>query len=250
MTETVFITGATSGIGLGLAQAFHQRGDRVIVGGRDEAKLKDIITLHPGMESCAVDVADPASIERCAQEMASRFPGLTMLINNAGIQRLIDFSSDTPPDMNAINAEIDTNLRGLIQMTACFLPLLRKQPRATLVQVSSGLAYTPLAAAPVYSATKAAVHSFTQSLRHQLRHTHVRVVELLPPAVKTDLHRRQEDRATPPSSMELDAFIAATMKALGSGRTELPIGLARILAKGVRLAPGRFFHIINSAHGN
>jgi uncharacterized oxidoreductase len=241
--ETVFITGGSSGIGAGLARAFHARGARVVIGGRDLAALGRVAGGAPGMETVRVDVADRASVEACAAELAARFPALSTVINNAGIQRLHDFAAEAPPDAAVIDAELDTNLRGLIHVSRTLLPLLRRQPAARLVQVSSGLAFVPLVQAPVYSATKAAVHAFTVSLREQLRGTPVRVVELIPPVVDTALHRGLA--RTPPRAMPLEAFVQKAMAGLDTGREEVTVGLARVLTVGARVAPRRFLRLVN-----
>jgi uncharacterized oxidoreductase len=159
--EYVLVTGGGSGIGMGLAQAFHARGATVVIAGRNRASLDTVALRHPGMMVEVVDVADPASVEALVERVTARHPNLNLLINNAGIQQALDFAGETPPEIATIAREIDTNLKGLIHVSAAFLPLLRRQPSARLVHVGSGLAYVPLALAPVYSATKAAVHSFT-----------------------------------------------------------------------------------------
>ena len=240
--RTVLVSGGSSGIGAGLARAFHARGASVIIAGRNPDRLGAVVKDCPGMESVTLDVADAASIARCAENIAARRPELDTLVNNAGVQQLFDFRSGEP-DPAALAEEIDINLKGLVTMTAAFLPLLRRQRAATLVNVGSGLAYVPLVAAPVYSATKAGVHAFTIALREQLRESAVRVVELLPPVVETGLHHRQTRR--PPRAMPLDAFVSQAMRALDGDRDELPIGLAKILRIGARIAPGRFLKIVN-----
>lgn len=165
----------------------------------------------------------------------ARHGSLTMLMNNAGVQQLIDFAGERPPSAADIGREIDINFTGLVMVTAALLPLLRRARAARLVHVSSGLALVPLAAAPVYSATKAAVRSFTMSLRHQLAGSSVAVVELIPPLVATGLHRHQPHQ--PPRAMKLDAFVAAAMKGLDLGTDEVAVGLAKILRTGSRIAP-------------
>jgi uncharacterized oxidoreductase len=241
--KTVLITGGNSGIGLGLAQALHALGAQVVIRGRNESSIRSVAEKHRGMAWCVVDVTQPESIERAKHDVANRFPNLDMLINNAGVQQLISFENDV--SMNAVNVELDTNLRGLIHMTCAFLPLLRKQPSATIVQVSSGLAFVPLVAAPVYSATKAAVHSFTVALREQLKSGSVKVVEIIPPLVETNLHRGQARE--PKNAMPLNAFVKETMQGLKAGVPEINVGRAKVLRVGARVAPGRFLKIINSA---
>lgn len=243
--HTVLVTGGGSGIGAALAGAFHARGSQVIIAGRTASRLETMAAAHPGLATFTVDVADAAAVGALAATVAERWPDLDTVINNAGIQTLFDFAADTPPDPDAIAHEIDVNLKGLINVAAAFLPLLRAQPSARLVNVGSGLAYAPLAAAPVYSATKAAVHSFTLSLRHQLRGAGVSVVELIPPAVETELHRDQP--SGPPGAMPLDAFTQAAMGGLDSGKEEIAVGLAKVLRTGSRIAPNLFQRIVNKA---
>ncbi len=241
MQEVILVTGGASGIGRGLAGAFHALGARVIIAGRDMRALQAVVAGHPGMEAEHVDVMDSASITALAARMATTHPGLTMVINNAGMQQVLDFTQAVDPA--AIAREVATNLTGLMQVSAAFAPLLMRQPRARLVHVGSGLGYVPLVQAPVYSATKAGVHSFSISLREQLRGTSVQVVEIIPPVVETALHRGQARK--PPGVMPLDAFVTKTMAGLASGHDEVRVGLARVLAIGARVAPGLFLRIIN-----
>jgi len=243
--RTVLVTGGGSGIGAALASAFHARGGRVIIAGTTAARLEAVAAAHPGMATFVVDVADPTAVADLARTIGERWPNLDTLVNNAGIQTLFDFAGDTPPAPKAVARETDVNLTGLINVAAALLPLLRSQPAARLINVGSGLAYVPLAAAPVYSATKAAVHSFTVSLRHQLRGTGVSVVELIPPVVETELHRHQPHR--PPKAMALDVFTAEAMRGLDSGRPEIAVGLAKVLRTGSRIAPGFFRGIVNKS---
>lgn len=241
--ECVLVTGGGSGIGMGLAQAFHARGATVIIAGRNRATLDTVALHHPGMMVEVVDVADPASVEALGTRVADRHAGLNLLINNAGIQQVLDFAGETPPDIASIAREIDTNFKGLIHVTAAFLPLLQRQPSARLVHVGSGLAYVPLALAPVYSATKAAVHSFTMSLRLQLADTSVKVIELLPPVVDTALHRGLARK--PPNAMSLPALVKAAMAGLDAGSPEIVVGLAKVLKIAQRVAPGLFLKVVN-----
>ncbi len=197
------------------------------------------------METYVLDITDAAAIGRCAADIGARHPQLTMVINNAGVQRLLDFAAEITPGAAQTDLEIDSNLKGLIYVTSAFLPLLRRQPAARLVQVSSSLGFVPLVAAPVYSATKAAVHAFTVALREQLRGSGVRVIELIPPIVATNLHRGQAHQ--PQRAMPLDAFVAAALRGLDSGRDEVAVGLAALLKVGARLTPGRFLRIVNGS---
>ncbi|RKN39328.1 SDR family NAD(P)-dependent oxidoreductase [Micromonospora endolithica] len=241
--EIVLITGASSGIGAAMAMRFHARGARVIVTGRNRERLEELAKRHPGMSVVVMDVADPRSVTRGMAEVAAGVPHLTTLVNNAGIQRLLDFSATEPPGPADVTSEIDTNFTGLVNVTAAALPLLRRAPRARVVQIGSGLGFVPLAAAPVYSATKAAVHSFTVSLRRQLAGSTVQVVEIVVPVVDTPLHR--DLPSPPPMAMPLDDFVGRAMRSLDAGRDEIAIGLGRVSRLGARVAPKRLFSIIN-----
>lgn len=241
---TAFITGGSSGIGAGLAMAFHARQATVVIAGRTEAALRAVAGACPGMETEVLDVADAEQVRTVAARVVARHPSLNLMVNNAGVQAILDFTQ-APLPHDALDEEIDINLKGVVYVTNAFLPQLRSQPSARLVQVSSGLAFVPLVQAPLYSATKAAVHAFTVCLRQQLAGGTVQVVELIPPAVATDLHRRL--RTQPPRTMPLDAFVAASMKALDGGADELPIGLARVLRTGSRVAPSFFMGLVNKA---
>lgn len=241
--STVLVTGAGAGIGAGLARAFHTRGDTVILAGRTRSKLDAVAASLPGAEVEEVDVSDPSAVGALAARVGARHSGLDLVLNNAGVQQLLDFSAADPVAAADIDREIDTNFKGLVYVSNALLPLLRRRPRARLVHMGSGLGFVPLVAAPVYSATKAAVHSFTISLRRQLRGTSVQVVEIIPPMVETELHRGQARKA--PSAMSLDAFVVAAMKGLDAGRDEVTVGLARVLRAGSRIAPETFLGIIN-----
>jgi uncharacterized oxidoreductase len=243
--DTILITGGNSGIGLGLAQACHARGAKVIIAGRSGERLAAIAATHSRMEVSVVDVADSGSIDRFVADITSRFPNLNMVINNAGMQQILDFAADSPVGADAIAREVATNFTGLAQVSAGLLPLLKKQPSAKLVHVGSALGYVPLVSAPIYSATKAAVHSFTISLRRQLAGTNVQVVEIIPPVVETQLHRGQTRK--PPNAMPLDAFVSAAMKGLDQGQDEIAIGLAKVLRIAQRIAPRLFLNIINKS---
>jgi uncharacterized oxidoreductase len=175
-----------------------------------------------------LDVADAESIRTGAPSVLSRFPALNCVINNAGIQMVHDFSRPGGWDEAGMAAEIETNVLGLMRVCAAFIPHLSRQPDATLINISSGLAFVPLARAPVYCATKAATHSFCVSLRHQLRHTGVRVIELIPPWVDTNLDKgrpRPADR----SPMPLPQFISQAMEGLAGDADEVAVGDARFL---------------------
>jgi uncharacterized oxidoreductase len=228
-SNTIFITGGSSGIGRGLAEAFHKLGNQVIISGRREAALTAICEANPGMRNVVLDVTDPVAVREVTARVSGEFPNLNCLFNNAGVQKGHDLASGEL-DEEAVLDEVNTNLLGVIRVASAFLPHLRKNPEATLVNVSSGLAFVPLARFSVYCATKAAVHSFTMSLRHQLRGTGVKVVELIPPYVATELGKESK-AAIPvgPQPMPLDVFIAETIRALEGDADEVAIGDAKKL---------------------
>jgi uncharacterized oxidoreductase len=209
--NTILVTGGGSGIGRGLAEAFHALGNQVIIAGRRQNVLDKTTEANPGMASLVLDIENPAAIEAFATQITSQHPALNVLINNAGILRPENLTAQQP-DLRDAEAMVTTNLLGPIRLTAALLPHLKKQPRATILNVSSGLGFVPLPLAPTYSATKAALHSYTQSLRFQLRDTPVQVVEIIPPYVQTELGGSQQ--AADPRAMPLAEYIAETMQIL------------------------------------
>jgi uncharacterized oxidoreductase len=211
--NTILITGGGSGIGRGLAEAFHKEGNQVVIAGRRREALSEVIAANPGMKAVALDIADPKSIRAVASQMTSEFPKLNVVIHNAGIMRLENLNSHAE-DVTDAEAMITTNLLGPIRLTAALLPLLKKQAKATVMTVSSGLAFLPLAMTPTYCATKAAIHSYTLSLRWQLRDTNIGVVEIIPPYVQTEL--MGPGQATDARAMPLNDFLAEVMQILRS----------------------------------
>ena len=209
--NTILITGGTSGIGRGLAEAFHDRGNRVIVTGRREALLKEVTAGRPGMVGLPLDLGDPASLPRLADEVRARFPELNVLVANAGISRTEDLTAD---DWNTSDAEavVETNILGTLRVVAALLPLLKRQPDASIMATSSNLAFIPRADFPTYCASKAFLHSWLQSLRHQLRKLPVEVLELSPPYVQTEL--TGEHQTSDPRAMPLDKYVAEVMHLL------------------------------------
>ena len=205
--NTILITGGTSGIGLALADALHLAGNRVIVAGRDEAKLKKTGEEHPGLEVIALDLGSATSIQAAAQQVITSYPGLNMLINNGGIQ-IVENLFEEPFDLSSMRAEVSVNLVGQITLITALLPMLRKQARSTIMNVTSGLAFVPMNAVPTYCATKAAMHSYTVSLRYQLRTTTTQVIELIPPQVQTNLRPGYADD---PRAMPLAEFVTEVM---------------------------------------
>lgn len=205
--NTVFIPGATSGIGLALALALQARGNEVIIGGRRTELLAEITAEHPGLHAYAIDTTDPESITTVARQVVAEHPDLNVLIPMAGIMRVEDW---THPAGFLASAEqtVTTNLLGPVRLIAAFVEHLLSRPAATIMTVSSGLAFTPLRATPSYNASKAAIHMLSESLRLQLAGTSVQVVELEPPSVATDLMPGQRDSAI---AMPLDDFVAEVL---------------------------------------
>ncbi|HVQ83892.1 MAG TPA: SDR family NAD(P)-dependent oxidoreductase [Mycobacterium sp.] len=209
MTDnTVLVTGGGTGIGRGLAEALHRLGNQVIIAGRRHEPLQQVAEANPGIQVLPLDQADPADIRRFATELTDHYPDLNVVVNNAGTQRVEDLTS---AGAGLAELTVAINLLGPIRLTAALLPSLLKKPRAAIVNVTSGLAFVPSAITPTYCATKAALHSYTQSLRFQLRKTSVQVIEIVPPHVQTAL---QGQRGFDPRAMPLDDYIAETMTLL------------------------------------
>ncbi|WNJ92415.1 SDR family oxidoreductase [Bosea sp. 685] len=209
--NTILITGGGSGIGRALAEALHARGNKVIISGRREQLLDEVTAANPGMASIVLDIQDKADIAAFARDAAERFPALNVVINNAGIMKDEDVTA-TEDHLAIAEETIVTNLLGPIRLTAALLPHLLSQPQSTVMTVSSGLAFVPMVATPSYSATKAAIHSYSMALRAQLAGTSTQVIELAPPYVQTEL--RGPKQAVDPMAMPLADFITEVMTIL------------------------------------
>ncbi len=221
--NTIFITGGGSGIGRGLAEAFHKLGNQVIISGRRKANLDDTIKANPGMAAYEMDIADPSSIEEVVAKIVADYPALNVLFNNAGIMPFDDAAK--PIDEKTMQNIVTTNFLGPIRMTSALIEHLKKQPSAVIINNTSVLAFVPLAYNAVYSATKAALHSFTMSQRFTLRDTSVRVQEIAPPWVDTDLIKKSGD----PRAMPLDLFIKETMEKLATDHEDIYVDAIQML---------------------
>lgn len=212
--NTIFITGGGSGIGRGLAEALHKLGNKVIISGRRKGHLDETTKANPGMQSIELNIEDTSSIEAVAKKLISDFPKLNVLINNAGIMQYDDVASEV--DETLLTSTVTTNVLGPIRITSALIEHLKKQEAATILYNTSVLAFVPLALTAVYSATKAALHSYVLSQRYKLKDTSVRVVEIAPPWVQTDLLNSKEE----PRAMPLADFIRETIAALGTDTEE------------------------------
>jgi uncharacterized oxidoreductase len=206
--NTILVTGGGTGIGRGLAESLHRLGNQVVIAGRRLEPLRAVADANPGIQYLSLDQGDPADIRRFAIELTDHYPELNVVINNAGIQRVENLTSGGP---GTAEQTVAINLLGPIRLTAALLPSLLGKPYAAILNVTSGLAFMPSALTPTYCATKAALHSYTQSLRFQLRQTSVQVIEIIPPQVQTAL---QGERGFDPRAMPLDEYITETMTLL------------------------------------
>jgi uncharacterized oxidoreductase len=221
--NTIFITGGGSGIGRALAEALHKRGNKVIISGRRAGHLQLTLEANPGMEVIELDITSPENIANAAAKLIESHPDLNVLINNAGIMQIDDAGSEINDEL--ITSTITTNLVGPIRLTSALIEHLKKQEAAYVILVSSVLGFTPMAMTAVYSATKAALHSYAMSLRFRLRRTPVRVLEVIPPWVRTELLNSSEE----PRAMPLDEFLAGTMEALATDANEILVPRAKFL---------------------
>ena len=243
--NTILITGGATGIGFSLAEVFVNAGNEVIICGRRENKLKEAKNKLPQIHTKVCDLSQEKERESLYKWVNSHFKNLNILINNAGIQRMVNLRKGTRDLFNGED-EIEINLTAPINLSAYFIPLFLKQKEAAIINISSGLCFVPIAAMPVYCATKSAIHSFSLSLRHQLRDTSIKVFEIIPPIVDTELdkgargERGQEDRGIPPFKVA-----QATLKALENDEYEIAIGMAENLRMGARKNPDQTFQNIN-----
>ena len=244
--NTILITGGATGIGFALAEAFVKAGNKVLICGRREAKLKEARGKLPQIQTIPCDLLKKEDRESFCDWVRDNHEDLNILVNNAGIQRAIDLRKGTA-ELFVGEDEVQINFAAPIHISTYFAPLLSKKKEAAIINVSSGLGFVPIAAMPVYCATKAGIHMFTISLRHQLKDTAVKVFEIVPPAVNTELGKdttgesEQEYRGIPPS-----VVAAATMKALANDEYEVVVGEARDLVEGSRKDFSKSFQELNS----
>jgi uncharacterized oxidoreductase len=234
--NTILVTGGGSGIGRGLAESFHQLGNQIIISGRRPDALANTTKANPGIVSLPLDVNDPEAIRAFAARVTAEYPSLNILINNAGIMKGENLR-DLPSGLDDSEAVITTNLLGPLRLTAALLPHLRKQTHAAIINVSSGLAFVPLPVTATYSATKAALHSYTISLRVQLAETPVEVIEIIPPAVATEL---TPGRTPNERMMSLPDYIEQTMQILKAQPTPSEICVEHVRFLRFAEAQGNF----------
>jgi len=236
--NTILITGGASGIGFHLAKAFAERGNKVVVTGRDAAKLAKAEQAIPGLKTIRSDAGNVKDIQALQATVARDFPEMNFLVNNAGIMRTVNLHK--PVDsLEELTREIEINLMGPIRLVATFLPMLKQRPEAAILNVSSGLAFVPLPTSPIYCATKAALHSYTRSLRVQLKGTNVKVFELAPPATETELLTSGSDPEDLKgvSVMKVQDLAAQTIRGLERNQMEIRPGQSNQLRFMDRVAP-------------
>lgn len=241
--NTILITGGGSGIGAALAHEFHAAGNQVIIAGRRQAALDAVVADHPGMAAVTLDMEDPVAIVAFAEKLVADFPALNAVLLNAGIM-----VAEDRIDLATAEATVSTNLLGPIRLAHALLSHLEAQAAATILTVSSGLAFVPLAATPTYSATKAAIHGWSIALREQLKATSVEVVEIVPPGVQTDLMPGHADNE---EMMPLADYIAETMGLLRQQPTPAEIHVERVKFLSEATKRGEFakvFGMLNGAH--
>lgn len=224
--NTILITGGTSGIGWAFAEKFLEAGSKVIICGRRAERLQALSEKYANLFTKTCDISKASEREELANWILKNHLDTNILMNNAGIQLNSDLTN--PVDLSRIYSEIDISFVAPIHLTSLLAQHLSARPEAAVINISSGLAFVPLAFMPVYCATKAALHSLTLSLRHQLKNTSVKVFEIIPSAVDTELgHDRREDKTQSHGGLPIADFIAEAMEALKNDVLEAPIGMSK-----------------------
>ena len=239
--KTILITGGGSGIGAALAHEFHEAGNQVIIAGRRQAALDAVVAAHPGMAAMTLDMEDAAAIVAFADKLVAEFPALNAVVLNAGVM-----IAEEGIDLAIAETTVATNLLGPIRLSHALLPHLRAQAAASLITVSSGLAFVPLAATPTYSATKAAIHSWSLAMRAQLAGTSVELIEIVPPGVQTDL---MPGHAENEQMMPLADYIAETMALLRQQPTPAEIHVERVTFLSEATQRGEFDQVFAALNG-
>ncbi len=238
--NTILITGGTSGLGLAFAQAFLQKGNTVIICGRRKDRMDALKAEYPELVTRVCDVADAGQRTDLADWVIKNYPTLNILMNNAGVQLAFDLKQ--PMELNRVYTEVDTNFIAPIHLSSLFTEHLSRMQHAAIINISSGLAFVPIAFMPVYCATKAAIHSYTLSLRHQLQSRGIKVFEVIPPSVDTELgHERRTDKTQTHGGIPINEFLAEAMDALANDTLEAPVGGA----KGLREKREAMFPVMN-----
>lgn len=240
--NTILLTGGASGIGLALAARFLQAGSTVIIVGRRADKLAEAQQQHPGLHTRVCDVADTAERLALVRWVTTEFPALNVLVNNAGIQNRIQLANDAETDWDVRRQELIINIEAPIHLATLLVPHLRKQAGAAIINVSSGLSFAPAAFVPIYSATKAALHSFTLSLRQQLLPTGIAVLEIVPPAVDTDLG----GPGLHTFGVPVDAFADSVLARLAAGEQEVGYGSSEVVRLASRAELDEQFRVMNN----
>lgn len=243
---TILITGGNSGIGRGLAEALAARGAKIIITGRNKDRLNEVIAANPGVSAYELDVTSAEDLQAFAKTVVAEHPDLNAVIHNAGILPYEKVLAERY-DMDIVDQVFLTNMMAPVRLTSELLPHLRSKAEAAIVTVSSGLAFVPLASASAYSASKAAIHSWSVSMRHELRSTDIAVVEIVPPLVATELTPGQSNH---PHAMPLDAFVTETVDLLCADVTPKEVLVQRVMPQRTAEQTGKFdmvFGMINPA---
>jgi uncharacterized oxidoreductase len=235
--STVLITGGTSGIGLEFVRQLSRKDSvNIIITGRDLLKLEQVKSQFPKIHILQSDVSDPKDIEQLYNQVIQQFPDLNIVINNAGIMRIIDLQ-DQSNSLENLTSEIDINLSGAIWMVHQFLPYLKTKKTAAIINISSGLAFVPFPLSPIYSASKSGLHAYTQTLRLQLKKTRVKVFELLPPSTQTPLLDKFNGLASDQNNMKVDKMVGIAIRGISKDKMEIRPGQSNLLKIMSRVAP-------------